>query len=80
MQLSPEQWAHIEILGGTVVPILLFWLDTRRTAKKRHHENLDKFTKLIGDRMYHPPHSHKEIKGPLMAENIQVSPLKINGN
>lgn len=46
MQMSSEQWAHLEIVGVVLVPITLYWLDTRHRAHAMHIENQTRLTKL----------------------------------
>lgn len=38
-QMTAESWVHLEIVGVVLVPIFLFWIDTRRTSHKNHTEN-----------------------------------------
>lgn len=46
MQMSSEQWAHLEIVGVVLVPITLYWLDTRHRAHAMHIENQTRLTRL----------------------------------
>ena len=39
MQISPDGWTHIEIVGTVLVPMLLVWWDTRRRSREQHTEN-----------------------------------------
>lgn len=90
--ISPDEIITLAVTGmGTVtVPIALFLWSNRITVKRelaereqrnqqRHEENLARFNKLLTDRQYYPPHGHSETEGPLQAEGIRVSPIKING-
>ena len=36
---SHEFWAHLEITGTVLIPLILFWLDTRRSTHRNHTEN-----------------------------------------
>lgn len=46
IQLNAEQWAHLEIVGTVLVPILLFWWDTRRRSREQHAENSHRLTRI----------------------------------
>ncbi len=92
MQINPSDLLMLVITGtGTItVPVCLFLWNNRMAVKKelkdrqarddeRHTENIERFNQLLVDRQYHPPHSHAERSGPLTAEGVKLSPLKING-
>lgn len=44
--MNSETWAHLEIVGVVLVPITLYWLDTRHRAHAMHVENQTRLTKI----------------------------------
>lgn len=62
----------------TVGPIVGLMIKNRRKAKQevteKHDENKKLLENIITLQKYHPPHTHAERKGPLLAENIVFPP------
>jgi hypothetical protein len=39
-------WAHLEIVGTVLLPILAMWFEARIRSEKQHRENRDRLIKI----------------------------------
>lgn len=59
---ASEFWTHLELVGSLFVPILIFWLDTRKQNRTNHLENVIRLTSI--ETKVTPLSDHWNRKGP----------------
>jgi hypothetical protein len=44
--VTETEWTHAGIVAAAIIPVALFWIDTRRQSAKMHAENSNRLTRI----------------------------------